>query len=79
MSFGTGEVTGVFVQESVASVQNQWYHFGISAPPNFVYFSGDWDVYWGYDLDFAPCPNEDEALARRTSCALDSGVLAVMR
>ena len=28
--------------------QNQWYHFGVGAPPTFVYFSGDWDVYWGY-------------------------------
>ena len=24
----------------VAMVQNQWYHFGISAPPILVYFSG---------------------------------------
>ena len=24
-----------------------WYHFGIGAPPILVYFSGDWDVYWG--------------------------------
>ena len=22
-----------------------------------VYFSGDWDVHWGYDLDFDPYPN----------------------
>ena len=29
-------------------VQNQWYHFGIGAPPILVYFSGDWDVHWGY-------------------------------
>ena len=21
-----------------------------------VYFSGDWDVHWGYDLDFDPWP-----------------------
>ena len=27
--------------------QNQWYHFGGSAPPILVYFSGDWDVHWG--------------------------------
>ena len=20
-----------------------------------TYFSGDWDVHWGYDLDFDPC------------------------
>ena len=22
-----------------------------------TYFSGDWDVYWGYDLDFDPWPH----------------------
>ena len=30
--------------------QNQWYHFGVGAPPILVYFSGSWDVYWGYGL-----------------------------
>ena len=30
--------------------QNQWYHFGVGAPPILVYFSGDWDVHWGYGL-----------------------------
>ena len=30
--------------------QNQWYHFGAGAPPILVYFSEDWDVYWGYGL-----------------------------
>ena len=29
-------------------IQNQWYHFGIGAPPILVFFSGDWDVHWGY-------------------------------
>ena len=28
--------------------QNQWYHFGVGASPILVYFSGDWDVHWGY-------------------------------
>ena len=28
-------------------VQNQWYHFGIGI---LVYFSGDWDVHWGYGV-----------------------------
>ena len=23
---------------------------GVGAPPIFVYFSGDWDVHWGYGL-----------------------------
>ena len=31
---------------------NQWYHFGVGAPPSFVDFSGDWDVDWGYDWIF---------------------------
>ena len=31
--------------------QNQWCHFGVHpAPPILVYFGGDWDVHWGYDL-----------------------------
>ena len=30
--------------------QNQWYHFGAGAPPILVYFSGDWDVHWGYGI-----------------------------
>ena len=30
--------------------QNQWYHFGVGAPPMLVYFRGDWDVHWGYGL-----------------------------
>ena len=25
--------------------QTSWYHFGV-----LVYFSGDWDVHWGYGL-----------------------------
>ena len=37
--------------------QNQWYHFGVGAPPILVYFSGDWDVHWGYDLGFDPWPD----------------------
>ena len=28
--------------------QNQWCHFGVGAPLILVYFSGDWDVHWGY-------------------------------
>ena len=33
-------------------------HFGVGAPPILVNFSEDWDVHWGYDLDFDqwPCP-----------------------
>ena len=37
-------------QEYMAVGQNQWYHVGVSAPPFLVYFSGEWDVHWGYRL-----------------------------
>ena len=30
--------------------QNQWYHFGVGAPPIIVYFSGDWDVHCKYGV-----------------------------
>ena len=37
--------------------QNQWYHFGVGAPPVLVFFSRDWDVHWGLtDLGFDPWP-----------------------
>ena len=33
--------------------QNQWYHFWGRCTTHFrTYFSGDWDVHWGYDLAF---------------------------
>ena len=35
-------------QQHVAVGQNRWYHFGVGAPLILVYFSGDWDVHWGY-------------------------------
>ena len=41
--------------------QNRWYHFGVGAPPILVYFSGDWDVHWGYDLDLDPWPYAPES------------------
>ena len=44
--------------------QNQWYLFGVGAPPILVYFSGDWDVHWGYDLDFDPWLNESKWMPR---------------
>ena len=34
----------------MAVSQNQWYHFGVGAPPILVYFSWDWDFHWGYGL-----------------------------
>ena len=45
----------VDLSEHMAVGQNQWYHFG-GAPPILVYFSGDWDVHWGYDSAFDPWP-----------------------
>ena len=30
--------------------QNQWFHFRVAATPMLVYFSGDWDVHWGYGI-----------------------------
>ena len=32
--------------------QNQWYHFGVgeSTTDFRTYFSGDWDVHWGYGI-----------------------------
>ena len=37
-------------RSELATVQNQWYHFGIGAPPILVNFTGDWDVHWGYGV-----------------------------
>ena len=34
-------------RHQMAVGQNQWYHFGVGAPPILVYVSGDWDVHWG--------------------------------
>ena len=45
-----------FCYTHLAVGQNQWYHFVVGAPPILVYFSGDWDVHWGYDLAFALWP-----------------------
>ena len=46
----------VFGMDKMAVGQNQWYHFGVGAPPILVYFSGDWDVHckygWPYYLNY---------------------------
>ena len=47
---------GNLTLDTLAVGQNQGYHFGVGAPPILVYFSWDWDVHWGYDLDFDPWP-----------------------
>ena len=35
------------IRAHLALDQNQWYHFGVGAPPIVVYFRGDWNVHWG--------------------------------
>ena len=50
-------VTRASTYTQVAVGQNQWYQFGVGAPPILVDFSWDWDVHWGYDLDFDPWPS----------------------
>ena len=37
-------------------VKTNGIHLGLGTPPILVYFSVDWDVHWGYDLDFDPWP-----------------------
>ena len=37
-------------QTYMAVGQHQWYHVGVGAPLILVYFSGDWDVHWGYGV-----------------------------
>ena len=39
-----------FSRFHVSVGQNQWYHFGVGAPPVLVYLSGDSDVHWGYGI-----------------------------
>ena len=38
------------IHNHLAVGQNQWYHFGVGAPPILDYFSGEWDVHWGYGI-----------------------------
>ena len=41
---------GLFSLAQMGLGQNQWYHFGVSAPPVLVHFSGDRNVHWGYGI-----------------------------
>ena len=44
------ETPGAMLSEKAwhaAVGQDQWYHFGVGAPPILLYFSGDWDVHTG--------------------------------
>ena len=47
---GHGAAAGLLGGSWVAVGQNQWYHFGVGAPPILVYFSGHWDVHSKYGL-----------------------------
>ena len=46
-----GEFFPIFGSTHMAVGQNQWYHFGVGAPP-ILEPTLDWDVHGGYDLDF---------------------------
>ena len=45
----------------VAVGQNQWYNFGVGAPPILepILVGIESDVHWGYDVDFDPWPCGD--------------------
>ena len=54
--------------------QNHWYHFGVGAPAVLVYFSGDWDVHWGYGIlthghMIASCKAISQALTLTLCCS----------
>ena len=46
----TGNVSLPYTSEPI------WLRVWAGAPPILAYFSGDWDVHWGYDLAFDPWP-----------------------
>ena len=53
--------------------QNQWYHFGVGAPLILGFFSGDWDVHWGYGfLDFDPWPHDNLLTVLTGKAGLDT-------
>ena len=64
--------------------QNQWYHFGVGAPPILVYFSGDWDVRWGYGIlthghtSFSSKTNQSWPHPFHASC-LPAGLVKIAR
>ena len=50
----TPTVASMFVKNaSSIQVAMPMVPFGVGAPLILVYFSGDWDVHWGYGFD---CP-----------------------
>ena len=56
----SGTLAG-YLKFYMAVGQNQWYHFGVGAPPILAYFSGDWDVHWGHGHIFGPSPCKSRA------------------
>ena len=38
------------ISRDMATGHNLCLHVGVGAPPILVYFSGDWDVHWGYGI-----------------------------
>ena len=60
--FFVADMKGKFIPKRrsthAAVGHNQWYQFGVGAPPMLVFFGGDWDVHWGNDLAFDPWPCE---------------------
>ena len=45
---------------------------------HLVYFSGDWDVHWGDDLDFDPWPNRASPTASNGEVRLPAACAAVL-
>ena len=39
-------------------------YFGVGAPPILVYFSGDWDVHWGYDPQPCHCTQQAQNISK---------------
>ena len=49
LCLGSGGCTWMF-NPHVCGSKPMGSHFGVGAPPIFVYLSGDWDVHWGYGI-----------------------------
>ena len=49
--FPAGKLGLILFEGTLLAVgQNQWYDFGVGAPPILFYFSRDWDVHYGYGI-----------------------------
>ena len=56
--------------KQMAVGQHQWYHFWGCTTHVRTYFSGGWDVHWGYDLGFDPWPSHANRLEVRREAYL---------